>query len=71
MKVKLLVIGKTDADYVKQGIDLYIKRLAHYCSFTIIEIADIKNSPSFSRCSFSERFFEFLISAISMIAKEQ
>ena len=48
MKVKLLVIGKTDADYVKQGIDLYIKRLTHYCSFAIIEIADIKNSKNLS-----------------------
>ena len=64
MKVKLLVIGKTDADYVKQGIDLYIKRLKHYCSFAIIEIADIKNSKNLSEKEQKEKEGEVILSKI-------
>ena len=64
MKVKLLVIGKTDADYVKQGIDLYIKRLKHYCSFVIIEIADIKNSKNLSEKEQTEKEGEVILSKI-------
>jgi 23S rRNA (pseudouridine1915-N3)-methyltransferase len=46
MKIKFLVIGKTDADYLKQGIDEYIKRLKHYLPFEMIVIPDLKNTKN-------------------------
>lgn len=42
MKVTLLVVGKTDASYLKEGIDLYRKRLKHYINFEVEIIPDIK-----------------------------
>ena len=40
MKITLLVIGKTDAAYLREGMDEYVKRLKHYINF---EIEVIKN----------------------------
>lgn len=40
MKIKLIVIGKTDESYLKEGIDKYLKRLKHYISFELIVLND-------------------------------
>lgn len=37
MKITLLVIGKTDEKYLREGIEKYLKRLAHYTSFEVLE----------------------------------
>lgn len=42
MKVTLLVVGKTTEPFVKQGIELYAKRIGFYVKFDIIEIPPIK-----------------------------
>lgn len=48
MKIVLLVIGKTDKDFVKNGIEEYQKRLVHYLPFGINIIPDIKNTKNLS-----------------------
>ena len=48
MKVTLLVIGKTDADYIRTGISLYEKRLKHYINFNIEVISDLKKTKHLS-----------------------
>jgi 23S rRNA (pseudouridine1915-N3)-methyltransferase len=45
MKIELWVIGKTDFDYLKQGIVLYEKRLKHYVPYEMVVLNDIKNPP--------------------------
>ena len=42
MKVKLLVIGKTSAAYLEEGIAVYVKRLVHYTDFSFEAVADVK-----------------------------
>ena len=42
MKITLLVIGKTSEKYLKEGFDIYLKRLKKYISFEFIEISDLK-----------------------------
>lgn len=42
MKIKLITIGKTDENYLKEGIDKYLKRLKYYVQFEIIVINDVK-----------------------------
>jgi 23S rRNA pseudoU1915 N3-methylase RlmH len=37
MKITLFVIGKTDEKYLREGIEKYLKRLAHYSAFEMIE----------------------------------
>lgn len=48
MKITLLVIGKTDASYIKEGLDVYLKRLKHYVNFEIQIIPDIKKVKNLS-----------------------
>lgn len=48
MKIKLIYIGKTSKQFLIEGEKEYIKRLKHYCSLDIIELADLKNQRSLS-----------------------
>jgi 23S rRNA (pseudouridine1915-N3)-methyltransferase len=48
MKITLLTVGKTDKDWVKQGIDIYASRMKHYFPFSIVEIPELKNASSLS-----------------------
>lgn len=49
MKITLAVIGKTEAGYVRQGIDDYVKRLQHYVPFGIRYVGDARGSRRMSR----------------------
>ena len=49
MKITLLTVGKTDKDWVKQGIDIYASRMKHYFPFYIVEIPELKNVSSLSQ----------------------
>lgn len=46
MKITLLIVGKTEDAYLKQGIDKYLKRLKHYTKIDIAEIAELKNTKA-------------------------
>ena len=48
MKIKLIVIGKTNADYLKTGESDYEYRLKHYCKFEELLIPQIKNGGKLS-----------------------
>lgn len=64
MKIELLVIGKTDAEYLKSGIAEYEKRLTRYCPYEMCVIPDIKNSKSMSEAVQKEREGELILSHI-------
>jgi 23S rRNA (pseudouridine1915-N3)-methyltransferase len=49
MKIKLILTGKTAEKYVKEGFDLYEKRLLHYISFDKVELPDLKGSGGLSQ----------------------
>ena len=42
MKIKLIVIGKTDEKYLKQGLAKYEDRLKHYAKYETVVIPDVK-----------------------------
>jgi len=46
LKIKLIVIGKTNSDWLIKGISEYTARLAHYTNFEMLEISDVKNRGS-------------------------
>ncbi len=48
MKITLMVIGKTDNSYLKEGISVYEKRLRRYIQFELKILPDIKNTKSLS-----------------------
>lgn len=47
MKVELVWVGKSKEKYLKEGIDIYVKRLKHFVDFSIVEIPDIKNPKNY------------------------
>ena len=49
MKILLLVVGKTDEDYIFNGVDKYRNRLKHYIGFEYEEIPDLKNRKTLSK----------------------
>lgn len=46
MNIKLLVVGKTEAMYLREGIAEYEKRLKRYISFELCVLPDIKNAAA-------------------------
>ena len=48
MKVRFVVIGKTDEKYLLEGISKYEKRLRHYAQYAMEIIPDIKKSKKSS-----------------------
>ena len=49
MKIVLLTVGKTDVPWVKEGLELYASRLAHYIPFSVTEIPELKKAGALSR----------------------
>lgn len=64
MKIALLTVGKTDRDWVRQGLDIYVSRLKHYIPFSIIEIPELKNVSALSREQIKTREGELLLKNI-------
>ena len=64
MKITLLTVGKTDKDWVKQGIDIYAGRMKHYFPFTIIEIPELKNASSLSEDQIKTKEGELILKNI-------
>jgi 23S rRNA (pseudouridine1915-N3)-methyltransferase len=48
VKIKLIVIGKTDQPYLQNGIEIYHQRIPHYLPFDYVVIPDIKNTRKLS-----------------------
>jgi 23S rRNA (pseudouridine1915-N3)-methyltransferase len=46
MKIKLIAIGKTTNDYLKQGIEIFSHRLSFYIPFEIQYINDLKHTKN-------------------------
>ena len=46
MKILLIVIGKTDRQWLSEGINQYIDRLSHFSQFEMLVIPDIRNTRS-------------------------
>ena len=49
MKITLLTVGKTDIDWVRKGLDIYMSRLKHYIPFNLVEIPELKNVSALSK----------------------
>lgn len=61
MKIALLTVGKTDRDWVRQGLDIYVSRLKHYIPFSITEIPELKNVSALSRDQIKTREGELIL----------
>lgn len=64
MKITLLTVGKTDKDWVKQGLDIYVSRLKHYVPFAMTEIPELKNVSALSKDQIKIREGELILKNI-------
>ena len=55
MKVKLVVVGKTNAKYLLEGEREYEKRLSHYIKFEEIIIPDVKQAGKLSESELKKK----------------
>ena len=61
MKIKLLLIGKTVGDYLREGIALYRERIVHYVPFEIVEIPELKGVSSLTQAQIKAREGELIL----------
>lgn len=60
----MLVIGKTDAAYIKVGIGEYEKRLARYLSYEMKVLPDVKNTKNMSEGVQKEKEGEMILAEL-------
>ena len=64
MKITLLTVGKTDKDWVRQGLAIYVSRLKHYVPFSITEIPELKNVSALTKDQIKTREGELILKNI-------
>ena len=55
MNITLLTVGKTDRNWIWEGLQTYCARLKHYMPFTVVEIPDLKNISALSKDQIKEK----------------
>lgn len=61
MKITLLTVGKTDRDWIRQGLDIYVSRLRHYIPFVLNEIPELKNVSALTKEQIKAREGELIL----------
>lgn len=61
MKTCLLVIGKTDAAYIREGIEEYEKRLKRYIPYEMKVLPDVKNARNMGESLQKEKEGEMIL----------
>lgn len=64
MKITLLTVGKTDKDWIRQGIEIYVSRLKHYIPFNIVEIPELKNVSALTKDQIKTREGELILKSL-------
>jgi 23S rRNA (pseudouridine1915-N3)-methyltransferase len=65
MKIKLLAIGKTDAENLQTLIDTYQNRLKHYIQFELEIIPDLKNTKNLSEQEQKDKEGELILKKLA------
>ena len=60
----MIVVGKTNEKYLKEGIEIYLNRLKHYTDFSIVELDEIKGSKNISMDDYRKKESEKLLSIL-------
>jgi len=66
MKITFLVIGKTEDNYLKEGIDKYVKRLKHYTKLEVVELPELKNTKALTQDQQKTKEAELLLKKINV-----
>ena len=69
MNIKLVVVGKTEEKYLKEGIDIFEKRLKFYIPYEMIVIPSLKETKNLSPQIIKEKEGELILKQISKYDK--
>lgn len=61
MNIKLIVVGKNEQKYLKEALDIYIKRLTHYINFELVVLPDVKNAKNLSVSELKDKEAELIL----------
>lgn len=64
MNIKLVTVGKTDADHVRVGTELYARRISRYINFEIQTIPDLKKSKKRSESVQKEQEGQLILNVL-------
>ena len=67
MKIKLIVVSKTDVPYIQAGIDEYAGRLRHYSDFELAVIPALKNAGSLRPEELKEREGQLILKQLEKV----
>ena len=65
MRITLLIVGKTEDAYLKEGVDKYLKRLKFYIKFEIAEIPELKNTKALTQDQQKAKEAELILKKVS------
>ena len=65
MEIKLITVGKTDVQWVREGLELYASRLKHYIPFSVVEIPELKKVSALSRQQIMQKEGELILKHLS------
>lgn len=61
MKITLLTVGKTEHNYLAEGIGIYMERLSHYVKFVMVDVQLPKNTKKLEPAALKEAEGKLLI----------
>ena len=64
MRITLIESGKTRDSFIKEGVEVYMKRLVHYVPFNIDTIPDLRSSRGMSKKEVQEEEGKLLLKRV-------
>lgn len=64
MNIDIIVVGKTNFDFVTTAVDMYSKRLKKYVNFNIVTLPDIKNAKNLSELELKTKEGELIVAQL-------
>jgi 23S rRNA (pseudouridine1915-N3)-methyltransferase len=65
MKIKLLVVGKTEEEFIAEGIDKYVSRLKHYIPFELVTLPDVKGGAKLTNARLKEEEGKLILAKVA------
>lgn len=64
MKISFLVVGKTSKGWIREALDVYLGRLAHYANFEMKELPALNLPASINRAELKNREGEMILKSV-------
>ena len=65
MQIELIVVGKTDSKEVSALVEMYQKRINHYCRFSMTVLPDLRNTKSLTPQQQNQREGERILAQLT------